>query len=63
MTSKAHRRSRQSAGQKSKRLGAALEKSFKNLARRKHKNSSSVVRLHASQDVNHGTVVGRNVPE
>ncbi|QHN92486.1 Protein FAR-RED ELONGATED HYPOCOTYL [Arachis hypogaea] len=48
---------------KSKRLGTVLEKSFKNSTRRKHKNSSSVVRPHASQDVNHGAVVGLNVPE
>ncbi|XP_057719531.1 protein FAR1-RELATED SEQUENCE 5-like [Arachis stenosperma] len=48
---------------KGKRLSAALEKSFKNSIRRKHKNSSPVVHLHASQDVNHGSVVGRNVPE
>ncbi|KAL4344145.1 hypothetical protein AHAS_Ahas11G0149100 [Arachis hypogaea] len=48
---------------KSKRLGAALEKSFKNSTRRKHNNSSSVVRPHASQDVNHGAVAGLNVPK
>ncbi|KAL4328490.1 hypothetical protein AHAS_Ahas13G0205300 [Arachis hypogaea] len=48
---------------KGKRLGTALEKSFKNSTRRKHKNSSPVVYSHASQDVNHGSVVGRNVPE
>ncbi|XP_016206884.1 protein FAR1-RELATED SEQUENCE 5-like [Arachis ipaensis] len=48
---------------KSKRLGAALEKSFKNSAWRKHKNSSPVVCPHAPQDVNHGAVVDRNVPE
>ncbi|XP_025628671.1 protein FAR1-RELATED SEQUENCE 6-like [Arachis hypogaea] len=48
---------------KSKRLGAALEKSFKNSARRENKNSSLVVRPDASQDVNLGAVVGRNVPE
>ncbi|QHO43196.1 Protein FAR1-RELATED SEQUENCE [Arachis hypogaea] len=50
---------------KSKRLGAALEKSFKNSTRRKQKNSSSldVVRPHASQDVNYGAVAGLNVPE
>ncbi|RYQ87996.1 hypothetical protein Ahy_B09g095466 [Arachis hypogaea] len=48
---------------KSKRLGAALDKSFKNSTRRKQKNSSPVVHPHTSQDVNHGTVAGLNVPE
>ncbi|XP_020970359.1 protein FAR1-RELATED SEQUENCE 5-like [Arachis ipaensis] len=47
---------------KSKRLGAALEKSFKNSARRNHKKSPPVFRPHASQDVNLPSVVGRNVP-
>ncbi|RYR18117.1 hypothetical protein Ahy_B03g062744 [Arachis hypogaea] len=48
---------------KSKRLGTALEKSFNNSTRRKQKNSSPVVRSHASQDVNHDAVAGLNVPE
>ncbi|QHO24291.1 Protein FAR1-RELATED SEQUENCE [Arachis hypogaea] len=57
---------------KSKRLGAALEKSIKNSRRRKQKNSSPVdvwlnlnfvVRLHAFQDINYGAVAGLNVPE
>ncbi|XP_025661205.1 protein FAR-RED ELONGATED HYPOCOTYL 3-like [Arachis hypogaea] len=48
---------------KSKRLSAALEKSFKNSARRNHKKSPPVFRPHASQDVNLPFVVGRNVPK
>ncbi|KAL4393616.1 hypothetical protein AHAS_Ahas02G0069800 [Arachis hypogaea] len=50
---------------KSKRLGTTLEKSFKNSCRRKQKNSSpiDVVRLHTSQDINHGAVAGLNVLE
>ncbi|XP_016168282.1 protein FAR1-RELATED SEQUENCE 2-like [Arachis ipaensis] len=44
---------------KSKRLGAALEKSFKKSARRKNKNASPK----ASQDINFGAVVGRNEPQ
>ncbi|QHO29267.1 uncharacterized protein DS421_8g223770 [Arachis hypogaea] len=48
---------------KSKRLGVALEKSFKNSDRRKNKNASPVIRSDASQDVNLGAVVGWNVPK
>ncbi|RYR33987.1 hypothetical protein Ahy_A10g048691 [Arachis hypogaea] len=48
---------------KSKRLGVALEKSFKKYARKKNKNVSLVVRLEASQDINFGAVVGRNDPQ
>ncbi|XP_057760130.1 protein FAR1-RELATED SEQUENCE 9-like [Arachis stenosperma] len=50
---------------KNKRLGAALEKSFKNPARRNHKKSPPihVICPHASHDVNHPSVVGQNVPE
>ncbi|RYR68006.1 hypothetical protein Ahy_A03g014482 [Arachis hypogaea] len=57
---------------KSKRLGAALEKCFKNSRRRKQKKSSPidvwlnlnfVVRPHAFQDIHHGSVAGLNVPE
>ncbi|XP_057756753.1 protein FAR-RED IMPAIRED RESPONSE 1-like [Arachis stenosperma] len=48
---------------KSKRLDAALEKSFKNSARRKNKNAFSVVCPNASQDVNLGAVGGQNVPK
>ncbi|KAL4321392.1 hypothetical protein AHAS_Ahas14G0105900 [Arachis hypogaea] len=50
---------------RNKRLGTALEKSFKKSARRKNKNASPVhvwVRPEASQDVNFGVVVGRNDP-
>ncbi|XP_020963385.1 protein FAR1-RELATED SEQUENCE 6-like [Arachis ipaensis] len=48
---------------KSKRLGYALEKSFKNSRRRKQKNSSPVVRPHAFQDINHGVIAGLNFPD
>ncbi|RYR78795.1 hypothetical protein Ahy_A01g003654 [Arachis hypogaea] len=48
---------------KSKRLDAALEKSFKNSARRKNKNAFSVVCPNASQDVNLGAVGGQNISE
>ncbi|XP_057759253.1 protein FAR1-RELATED SEQUENCE 5-like [Arachis stenosperma] len=48
---------------RSKRLGAALEKSFKNSRWRKQKNSSPEVRPDAFQDVNHGSFTGLNVPE
>ncbi|RYQ98790.1 hypothetical protein Ahy_B07g086588 [Arachis hypogaea] len=57
---------------KSKRLGYALEKSFKNSRRRKQKNSSPldvwlnlnfVVRPHAFQGINHGAVAGLNFPD
>ncbi|XP_057761147.1 protein FAR-RED ELONGATED HYPOCOTYL 3-like [Arachis stenosperma] len=48
---------------RSKRLGAALEKSFKNSRRIKQKNLSPEVRPDAFQDVNHGSFTGINVPE
>ncbi|XP_057730356.1 protein FAR-RED IMPAIRED RESPONSE 1-like [Arachis stenosperma] len=51
---------------KSKRLGAALEKSFRKSARRKNKNASLVHQVahpEASQDVNFGVVVGWNDPQ
>ncbi|XP_016167864.1 protein FAR1-RELATED SEQUENCE 5-like [Arachis ipaensis] len=48
---------------KSKRLGAALKKSFKKSGRRKNKNASPVVRSNAYPDTNFGDLVGRNAPE
>ncbi|RYR78185.1 hypothetical protein Ahy_A01g002919 [Arachis hypogaea] len=51
---------------KNKRLGAALEKSFKKSARRKTRMPPwymFLVHLEASKDVNFGAVVGRNEPQ
>ncbi|RYQ89392.1 hypothetical protein Ahy_B09g096061 [Arachis hypogaea] len=48
---------------KSKRLGAALEKSFRKPGRRKNKNASPVVHSNAYLDTNFGDAVGRNAPE
>ncbi|KAL4299169.1 hypothetical protein AHAS_Ahas17G0074000 [Arachis hypogaea] len=48
---------------KSKRLGAALEKSFKKSARRKNKHDPPVVCPESTQDVRFGGVVGQADPE
>ncbi|RYR72290.1 hypothetical protein Ahy_A02g006485 [Arachis hypogaea] len=47
----------------SKRLGAALEKSFKKSARRKNKHDPPVVCPESTQDVRFGGVVGQADPE